>query len=270
MRSKLYINDNSFAHAKSTSLNNVPENFDWVRGLDHESNDIFITDPPLVDKYIGKRVYGWLIEPPDLIPHYYDFTIKNHQKFEKIFTYSKDLLSVSDKFEFLPIGGCWIDPEDRQIHDKSGDRVVCTVASNKRMTKAHRFRHEVISAVKNIDVYGLGYRRINKKIDVLRDYMFCIVMENQVMDYLFTEKLIDCLVTGTIPIYYGCPSIGDFFDTEGFLTFNTIEELSDIIPKLDKEFYDSKIEHIKNNFELAKKYVVADDIIYEKMVEWEK
>ena len=64
------------------------------------------------------------------------------------------------------------------------------------------------------------------------DYRFSIVIENCKRDYWFTEKLIDCLRTGTIPIYWGCPSIGDFFDIRGFILFDDINDLENILNNL--------------------------------------
>jgi len=269
-KDNLYIYDNQFSHAPSSSWYNEPQKFVWVRGNYEQTNDIVTTNLEIVNHIKDKRLYGWIIEPPEITNHTYDFAIKNYTLFEKIFTYDKKLLELSDKFEILPIGGCWISEEDRKIYDKDEHKIICTITSNKKITKAHKYRHEVIQNVSGIDVYGSGYKHIENKIDVLKDYMFCIVMENQIMDYLFTEKLLDCLVTGTIPIYYGCPSIGDFFDTDGFLFFETIEELQNLIPKLNKDVYLSKIKNIENNFNLSKKYLVADDIIYEKIKKWKK
>lgn len=258
----LYINDDSFSHAPSSSWYNSPKKFNWVRGQDEKADEIFLTDLFLIDNFKNKKVYGWLIEPPELIPNLYDFAIKNIDKFEKIFTYDLELLKISKRFEFLPIGGCWIDETDRKIYEKNN--LVCSINSQKRMTKLHRFRHEVFSRVGGIDLYGNGYRPVNKKIDVLKNYMFCVVIENQEMDFLFTEKIIDCFVTGTIPIYKGCPSIDKFFNIEGILTFNTIEDLNNVIKnKLNEDLYFNKMKAIVENFETAKKYTVADDIIYE-------
>jgi hypothetical protein len=50
---------------------------------------------------------------------------------------------------------------------------------------------------------------------------------------------------------------------EGIITFSSIEECQNIINNLTPELYNSKMGAIKNNFELAKKYVVADDILYD-------
>jgi hypothetical protein len=76
-------------------------------------------------------------------------------------------------------------------------------------------------------------------------------------------------MTGTIPIYYGCPSICDFFDDYGIITFDSISELKKIISELSADDYDKRINSIKKNYEEAKKYLVADDIIYEKIKKYE-
>ena len=70
-------------------------------------------------------------------------------------------------------------------------------------------------------------------------------------------------MTGTIPIYWGCPSIGDFFDINGILTFDTIEDLDNLLNTITPELYYSKMDSIINNFELSKKYVLSEDWIYE-------
>jgi len=267
-RDKLYINDTMFSHAPSSSWYNIPLNFDWVRNEDDETDEIILTDLFLVDKYLRKKKYGWLIEPPELTPNLYSFAISNYEKFTKIFTYDKNLLSLSDKFELLPIGGCWIDETDRIIYEKN--KFICTITSHKRITNAHKYRHEIISKVSGIDVFGNGYRPINKKIDVLKEYKFCVVVENQKMDYLFTEKIIDCFLTGTVPIYYGCPSIDKFFNINGIITFDTMDDLNKIINTLTDHDYGDRLSFVEENFNLAKQYVVADDIIYEKLKKWKK
>ena len=45
----------------------------------------------------------------------------------------------------------------------------------------------------------------------------------------FTEKLIDALITKTVPIYWGAPYIGDFYDNRGIIHFEDENELVDIV-----------------------------------------
>lgn len=260
----LHIVDTSFAHAPTSSWYNVSKKFNWIReGVDINTDNIVLTYLPDVDKFLYEKreIYGWLIEPPELNKFQYDYIKVNYHKFKKIFTYDKDLLDLSEKFVLLPIGGCWIDESDRAIYEKN--KLLCTITSHKKMTAGHRLRHEAISTINKIDVFGYGYNPIKNKIDTLKDYMFNLVIENQKMDFLFTEKLIDSFMTGTIPIYWGCPSIDKFFDINGIIQFNTIEELKDIINHLTVDVYNNKINSIRNNFELAKKYLIADDLIYD-------
>lgn len=36
----------------------------------------------------------------------------------------------------------------------------------------------------------------------------------------FTEKILDCFTTGTIPIYQGAPDIGDYCNAEGIVVID--------------------------------------------------
>jgi thermostable 8-oxoguanine DNA glycosylase len=95
--------------------------------------------------------------------------------------------------------------------------------------------------------------------------MFSITIENCKKDFYFSEKLIDCFITGTIPIYWGCPSIGNFFNEKGIIVFNNIDDLKDILKDIDKKYYDERKKYILENYEISKNYLVADDIIFEKL-----
>jgi hypothetical protein len=89
-----------------------------------------------------------------------------------------------------------------------------------------------------------------------------MVIENVRKDFWFTEKIIDCFVTGTVPVYYGCPSIGDFFNTDGIIQFENPVNLSEIIKNLNHDIYSSKIKAIEENFTTAKKYLLAENQIF--------
>jgi hypothetical protein len=144
--------------------------------------------------------------------------------------------------------------------------MISIISSNKTQTNGHRLRHDIINQLNGkIDVYGRTYNPIDYKLDGLKEYKFHIVVENTKRDYWFTEKLIDCFVTGTVPIYWGCPSIGDFFDTNGMIIFDNVGELVDIVNNLSIDDYIKRLESIKNNFNKSKKYLLPDDIIYKKL-----
>ena len=267
LKDTLYIHDTMFSHAKSSSWYNEPELFDWVRKYDE--NHLVFTDYSLsqVDNFSNKKKYAWLLESPEITPFAYNFIKENYEKFDLIFTFDEELLKISEKFILVPYGGCWVETEDRKIHDKFKETSI--ILSNKKITEGHKLRHEIADIFDKIDMYG--YKNpIDKKIKALKDYRFSIVIENCKKDFYFSEKIVDCFITGTIPIYWGCPSIGEFFDQEGILTFDTIEDLKIILNSLNKDLYETKKTHIKNNFEKCKKYLISDNILYNKLKEYEK
>ena len=63
-----------------------------------------------------------------------------------------------------------------------------------------------------------------------------------------TEKLHDCFLTKTVPIYYGCPNISDYYDMGGIFKFETGEQLVNILRNLSSELYDKMRTSIDENY----------------------
>lgn len=140
-----------------------------------------------------------------------------------------------------------------QVYPKT--KTVSAISSTKTMVPGHTTRLEFIASIQNkVDLYGRGIREIPSKLDGLKEYMFSVAIENARDINYFTEKLTDCLLTGTIPLYYGCPNVGDFFDMNGIITFESMEELHEILDSLTPELYESKLESVKENFKRVFNY----------------
>ena len=267
----LEIIDNHFSHTHSSSYNNIPKLGKWKRNNINESDSIFITDSNLNSDIINqclknkKNIYGWLLESPKVTSYAYQFALENHSLFEKIFTFDRSLLEHSDVFIFLPIGGCWIDDCDINLYTKT--KSISIIASSKKDLEGQILRHEVVKKFNDkIDLYGRGYNPIEKKLEGLKDYKYSIVIENTKSDYYFTEKLIDCLATGTIPIYWGCPSISKFFNIDGIIEFDSLEDLETIISKINSGLININPKVIVENFNKCKDYLIADDLIFKKFI----
>ena len=55
--------------------------------------------------------------------------------------------------------------------------------------------------------------------------MFHIAIENNKSINFFNENLIDCIISKTIPIYYGCPNIDNYFNINGFIIIDSINDI---------------------------------------------
>jgi hypothetical protein len=95
------------------------------------------------------------------------------------------------------------------------------ISSRKRMTEGHRLRLRFAQHLQAhfgdaIQIYGRGLRDFDDKWDVQAPARYAVVVENcRSIDY-FTEKISDCFLTETFPLYYGCPNIDDFFEPTAF------------------------------------------------------
>lgn len=259
--------DSSFTHSPSGYITDrLCENGSWKRNFDlSEENFILLTHThlnnifDLKDKNI--KVYAWLIEPEGIAPQAYSFIRSHHSLFYKIFTWDQSLLSLSENFIFIPYGTCWINDDDCNIYDKS--KSVSMMISKKASQPGHKLRKDIFNLQRtDLDIYGRGYNSVQNKITALKDYRFHIVIENVKQDFWFTEKLIDCLQTGAIPIYWGCPSIERFFRKEGFIFFDDISELISILDNLNTGIYTDMLPYVKENFEISKQFLSPEEKIF--------
>ena len=115
-------------------------------------------------------------------------------------------------------------------------------------------------------MWGSAVKPFETKLEPLKDYMFSITIMNCMHENYFTETLVDAFRCGTIPIFWGCPNVDEYFNTEGMLIFKTGPELISILDNLSPQLYESKLSFVKENFEIAKKHTHLDDKVYEAIL----
>ena len=198
-----------------------------------------------------------LLECPAVNRGMYDFVAEHSNIFDVVLTHQQGLVERGKPFHFYPFGGSWI--KDWGIFPKS--KMVSTLVSNKRLTQGHRLRHEV-ARMPNVDAFGKGVgRHVASKAEALRDYRFAVIIENDTSNWWFTEKLIDALSQGTIPIYQGCPGIGKFFNLGGMIIWRELYELASILRSLTEEDYENRLPAVQENLEAAHHYQCPEDWI---------
>jgi len=122
------------------------------------------------------------------------------------------------------------------------------ISSNKRTLPGHKKRFKFVEYLKRseiqCDFYGKGYKYVEDKWNALNPYKYSIAIENESIDNYFTEKITDCFLSYTIPIYYGCKNITDYFPADAVIqiditkTDKSIRKITEIIQSDD---YDKRI-----------------------------
>ena len=245
----------------SSSALNATKHVQWVYDGSGEVN-IYVSQRALdaLNDTSGKPTYIWLLESKQIIPQYYQWIIDNYEfvtsRVDGIFSCDKKLCAKYPKISYSLINAVpWV--QDRKVHKKT--KLVSMIASNKRMCEGHARRLQFVDKFRDkLDFYGRGFNEISCKEDGLRDYMFSVGIENAVYDTYFTEKLTDCFACGTIPIFYGCKGVTEYFNEDGIIFLDDDFDLS----MLTKDLYYSKMDVIKDNFERSINFPVAEDYLY--------
>ena len=262
--------DNTFSHTKDlwgyitatgVKMWGKPENIEFIKNrMNYDGLTFFVDDyicrTSLVDSVRSKYKVAWLLEPRALKPAPYMTVEKYSDKFDLVITHDKNLINKFSNCIHIQQAECRVAHEDWGVHDKN--KMVSLIAAKKKMLEGHRFRYTVAEKLQGkhkFDLWGAAFDNwFENKTDALKDYMFSITIHNTIEDNFFTDGIVDCFALGTIPIFRGCPNIGDFFDKDGIICFQTIEELDEILSNLTKKDYYDRIEAVKNNYEIAKKF----------------
>ena len=240
----------------------VPSEPIWFRNMESPDVVVGIANNGMLEleNYSSVIKCAWVIEPEVINGEDYEYAINNQDKIDYIFLHdlSKKKYFKDEKFIYIPHGGTHLRNEDIKIHNK--DKLVSFIFSNKKWNSYHSFRHEIYPFVKDrVDGYGTGCEKhIQYKAEGLNSYCFSIAMENFDSHGLFTEKVIDCFLSGTIPIFYGSNDIGNYFNKQGFFQFKTLEELNNILDKINFDVYNNMMEYVVENFEKAKEYMFPE------------
>jgi hypothetical protein len=117
----------------------------------------------------------------------------------------------------------------------------CTVMSNPYPNS--NLRHiffEELSKYKKVDSAGKHLNNIDyvlngwmkEKQDFIKDYKFVMSFENEQYPGYATEKIIEPMCVGSIPIYYGNPLIHEDFNIESFINVKNYDDINNAINKI--------------------------------------
>lgn len=238
------------------------------------------------DEYDILIAFGYITEPPINNKPIFVFPQEpiwsgGHQRYFNNFTNVK--VFGFDKINYTPIDvviesiahmfyggrGPWEEGDDfwnyNNIIDLNINKIksICSFVSNRGLNEElfpkdclYKERTNLISNIYNklpfVDFYGWGNYdnlkpHISKKWEALKDYKFCLTIENSYDKNYISEKFYDCILTNTIPIYYGCPNIKDYWSENDIILLDNI---------IDHHYVRDKLQWVNENC----------DELYDKML----
>jgi hypothetical protein len=248
-------------------LSNIDNNWPNIQVTYHKPIELYVDS---LHNYQDNESFKILwVKEVEEISRFKVIAINNYKKFDFILTYDQDVLDKCENSVMFEFGTSWVFDYDYSIEKKYQ---VSHLVGHKFMTFGHKLRHDVYHNQNKItlrkDFYISGINSIpnifdskilGDKKNPLFESQYNICIENSKQKNLFTEKLIDCLYTKTIPIFYGCDNIGDFFDKRGFFIVNNLSEIIEVCNNLTEDTYFEKLEYVNKNFDISKKYIYLLD-----------
>ena len=252
---------------------------------DTSKNIYFAIDSPFLHKGTNQDVMLIGVQAePDAILHHRQMFIDNHKNFDVILTHDDEILKACPNARQYVWGTTWIPPSVYNSIDisRKQPKVSC-ITGTKNQTDGHLFRLDLYRNQRLIRT-PITWFRSSKDKPIIRsvsffnnpvlgdskeplflDYQYSVVIENTRQNNYFTEKLMDCLLTKTIPIYYGCPNISNWFDTRGWVILDT-PSVNDFRAKTQYlPPYNVFLPVIEANHERAKQYTSIETNIQRVM-----
>lgn len=183
-----------------------------------------------------ENVWCILQEPPN---EYFKYWHKGDKVYYRVFT--QDLSLTGERYIHSQPALSWhieksYDELTKCIFpDKPLD--LSFITSSKTSFVGQRERIKFLEKLRNkieFDLFGYGFSPIADKWNGLAPYKYSLVVENYHGPDYWSEKLADCFLAFTMPIYYGCTNIADYFPVESLVEIdinnpNVIEDIRKII-----------------------------------------
>jgi len=273
--------DEAFRHLTCSVHGKTAKHIEYVRDEQTWDGITILTDSYLEKWYLGsavlksRKTIGWLLEPREYAPQNYDGAerclepgtsslVSYADQLDLLLTHDQTLLNLyPEKAVFVPFGGCWIQSDNIRMWPKF--KKVSHIYSGKNFMEGHKLRHEAARRFPQVDTFGRGTPRVLAHKEAgLTEYRFSLVIENSRARNFFTEKLLDCMAVGTVPIYWGCPNIGDFFDPTGIIEVDDIDHLGRILEAIERhpdDIYQAHKDAAIRNLATMRQYEITDDWI---------
>lgn len=186
---------------------------DYLIALNHIPTDITVEVP-------RSNIWCVVQEPPDPSFRWIDKGLPHYQR---IFTQDSRLKGpkVTHTHGSLPwhVGRTYDELRSTPPPAKTGD--LSWITSNLAANAGHRRRLAFLARLQQagvkFDLFGRGFQPIPDKWDALAPYRYAIAVENHSAPHYWTEKIMDCFLAGTMPIYFGAENIAEYFPKESFV-----------------------------------------------------
>ena len=226
-------------------------------GLEYDAILILNTPSSIIHTCCpGTRTIAFMMEPGNRNEHPWMF--HGLEQYAAVYSHMPNSPNTQLSHGFLG----WYGTHDlkyfKQLSCPPKTKSISCIASNLKQLDGHRLRLGFVEAIQQqipgIDFFGKGINFLADKFDGLFPYRYSIAIENASLPFYFTEKINDCFLAWTVPIYYGCTNIGRFFPELSFIQINIHDRdsaITQIKKIMEEDDWESRLEAVREARELV-------------------
>lgn len=128
--------------------------------------------------------------------------------------------------------------------DPMRDRILDELSKYKTVDSGGRYRNNI----------GMP-NGVPDKLEFQKNYKFALAIENTSFSGYTTEKLVEAFAAGGVPIYWGDPDVGRYFNEKAFINIMSYPSLEEAINEIMRADEDTKVYQAY----LSEPATVADD-----------
>jgi len=226
--------------------------------------------------YLNEKNLIILQREPDILSKFNEYNIENSFSYKRLYhtwTHPEHMQMNYDDFNSLKY--------DRLIKIKKCSTITSMRLHSPLARQRVNFITKLCEKYPNmIDVYGEGWdnrlgssykgelkwhnlggfkrqksdneNENESKYDGLKNYNYSLCFENSSYDNYFTEKFTDCILSWTIPIYFGCLNIDKYFPSDSYyiVDINNIDNIDKVLEIMNRPITEKNIEALKEAREL--------------------
>ena len=234
------------------------------KDLENLDFSLFNDCPTTIEQLSLSPINVFVASEPNEYFGIHDWVLQNKDNLSFILTCHQSLIDRCDNAIYCPYGESWSWDTPYEYKPIQKEFMTSFLRGAKLQSIGHALRHQIFDRQNEIttpiEFWGtLGTldtheNVVNSKFASFHKYMFSLCVENTIHTGYFTEKITDCILHKTVPIYWGCENIGDYYDVRGMIRFNTADEALNIINNLTEKDYYDRLEYIEANYQKAFEY----------------
>lgn len=188
----------------------------------------------------------WALMQEPYYPGLTDWMVERHDPFARVFThhvpFNDSRYVASHPANPWHVNRTYDQLITADIPDKA--RPLSGIVGDALDLPGHLKRRHFLEHIRHdpaLDLYGKKINFIEDKWDGLAPYRYSLAMENSSGPDYWTEKVADCFLTWTVPFYYGCTNLEDYFPRESFIRID-IERPEESLQKIRKTIAENRWE----------------------------